>query len=335
MTEDAPPQADARGGHSTVAVIAALLANLGIAVAKFIGFLITGASSMLAEAFHSVADSGNQAMLLFGSRLARREPDPSHPFGHGRVRYFAAFLVAVVLFTLGSLFSLYEGYQKLRRPHELESPAVALAILAVALLLEGLSLRTAVRQANPLRGEQGWWSFIRTTKEPELAVVLLEDTAAELGLSFALVGVGLAAITGDPLYDGLGTLAIGALLGVVAIVLGIEMYSLLVGEAASPEEQATIRHTIASTPGIARLIQLRTMHLSPEELLVVARVEPQPDLSADDAAKVIDEAQARLRREVPSARIIYLEPDLPEAPAAGDGDGGVAGELRPTRTPEP
>jgi cation diffusion facilitator family transporter len=302
------------GGHGTRAVIAALLANLGIAVAKFVGFLLTGASSMLAEAFHSVADSGNQTMLLIGGRLARRGPDPDHQFGHGSVRYFAAFLVAVVLFTLGSLFSLYEGYQKLRHPHELETPSVALAILAVALLLEGLSLRTAVREANPLRGDQSWWSFIRTTKKPELAVVLLEDTAAEVGLSLAFVGVGLAALTGDPLFDALGTLAIGALLGVVAVVLGIEMYSLLVGEAASPEEQAAIRRTLASIPGIARVLRLRTMHLGPDELLVVGSIEMDQQLSASDAAGVIDQAQARLEEAVPNARIIYLEPQLPTNP---------------------
>jgi cation diffusion facilitator family transporter len=302
------------GGHGTRAVIAALLANLGIAVAKFVGFALTGASSMLAEAFHSVADSGNQAMLLVGGRLARRGPDPDHQFGHGSVRYFAAFLVAVVLFTLGSLFSLYEGYQKLRHPHELETPSVALAILAVALLLEGLSLRTAVREANPLRGDQSWWSFIRTTKKPELAVVLLEDTAAEVGLSFAFIGVGLAALTGDPLFDALGTLAIGALLAVVAVVLGIEMYSLLVGEAASPEEQEAIRRTLASIPGIARVLRLRTMHLGPDELLVVGSIEMDQQLSASDAAGVIDQAQARLEEAVPNARIIYLEPQLPTTP---------------------
>src|SRR5829696_5831916 len=279
--------AEGGSGHASGAVIAALLANLGIAVAKFVGFLLTGASSMLAEAFHSVADSGNQAMLIVGGRVAERAPDRQHPFGHGRARFFAAFLVAVILFTLGSLFSLYEGYQKLRHPHELESPGVALAILAIALLLEGLSLRTAVREANPLRGDQSWWSFIRTTKKPELAVVLLEDTAAEVGLSFAFIGVGLAALTGDPLFDAFGTLAIGALLAVVAVVLGIEMYSLLVGEAASPREQAAIRQTLAATPGIAQLVQLHTMHLGPDELLVVAKVELDPDLSADNVARVI------------------------------------------------
>jgi cation diffusion facilitator family transporter len=314
MSERAEAGGHAAGGHSTRAVLAALLANLGIAAAKFIGWLLTGSSSMLAEGFHSVADSGNQVMLLLGGRLARRGPDPAHPFGHGAARFFAAFLVAVVLFTLGSLFSLFEGYQKLRHPHELESPVVALAILAVALVLEGLSLRTAVRQANPLRGDQSWWSFIRTTKQPELAVVILEDTAAELGLSFAFVGVGLAALTGDPLYDALGTLAIGALLAVVAVVLGMEMYSLLVGEAASPQEQAAIRRVLASIPGIDRLLQLRTMYLSPDELLVAAKVEMDPALSASDAAQVIDRAEARLRETVPSARVVYLEPDLPVAP---------------------
>jgi cation diffusion facilitator family transporter len=312
--ERAESDAHAGGGRGTRAVLAALLANLGIATAKFIGWGVTGSSSMLAEGFHSVADSGNQVMLMVGARLARRGPDPHHQFGHGAVRFFAAFLVAVVMFTLGSLFSLYEGYQKLRHPHELATPGVALAILAVALVLEGLSLRTAVREATPLRGEQSWWSFIRTTKKPELAVVLLEDSAAELGLSFAFVGVGVAALTGDALFDALGTLAIGALLGVVAVVLAMEMYSLLVGEAASPQEQAAIRRTLASISGIARLLQLRTMHLGPDELLVVAKVEMDPKLSASETARVIDEAQARLREVVPSARVVYLEPDLPAAP---------------------
>ena len=301
------------GGHGTRAVIAALLANLGIAAAKLVGFLLTGASSMLAEAFHSVADSGNQAMLIAGGRVAERGPDRQHPFGHGRVRYFAAFLVAVVLFTLGSLFSLYEGFEKLRHPHELESAGVAIAILVVALVLEGLSLRTAVREADPLRGQQSWWSFIRTTKKPELAVVLLEDTAAEFGLAFALAGIGLAAVTGDPVWDALGTLAIGALLAVVAVVLGIEMYSLLVGEAASPEEQAAIRQAILSTGGVAGLVQLRTLHLGPDDVLVVGGLQLDREQSADDAARVIDQAEARVREALPKARIIYLEPDLPAA----------------------
>jgi cation diffusion facilitator family transporter len=252
--------------------------------------------------------------------VAERAPDRQHPFGHGRVRYFAAFLVAVVLFTLGSLFSLYEGYDKLRHPHELESVGIAVAILGVALVLEGLSLRTAVREATPLRGDQSWWSFIRSTKKPELAVVLLEDTAAEAGLVFALAGVGLAAVTGDPMWDALGTLAIGAVLAVVAVVLGIEMYSLLVGEAASPSEQEAIREAILSTDGVAKLVQLRTMHLGPDDLLVVGGLEIDGARSAADTAAVIDAAQDRVRDVLPSARVIYLEPDLPAAvPEAADG----------------
>jgi cation diffusion facilitator family transporter len=305
--------AEQGGAKVSGAVIAALLANLGIAVAKFVGFLLTGASSMLAEALHSVADSGNQATLIVGGRVAERGPDRQHPFGHGRVRFFAAFLVAVILFTLGSLFSLYEGYEKLRHPHELESAGVAIAILVVALVLEGLSLRTAVREADPLRGNQSWWSFIRTTKKPELAVVLLEDTAAEVGLSFALVGVGLAALTGEPTWDALGTLAIGVLLAVVAVVLGMEMYSLLVGEAVSPEQQTAIREAILTTDGVARLVQLRTMHLGPDDVLVVGGIEIDQARSAADAAEVIDRCQARVREALPTARIIYLEPDLPAA----------------------
>jgi cation diffusion facilitator family transporter len=305
--------AEGGSGHGTRAVIAALLANLGIAVAKLVGFALTGSSSMLAEAFHSVADSGNQATLIVGGRVAERAPDRQHPFGHGGARFFAAFLVAVILFTLGSLFSLYEGYDKLRHPHELESIGIAVAILVIALVLEGLSLRTAVGEATPLRGDQSWWSFIRTTKKPELAVVLLEDTAAELGLSFAFLGVGLATLTHDPVWDAFGTLAIGALLAVVAVVLGIEMYSLLLGEAASPSQQEVIRQAILGTERVAQVVQLRTMHLGPDEVLVVGGLELDPELSADDAARVIDQAQARVREALPSARVIYLEPDLPSA----------------------
>jgi cation diffusion facilitator family transporter len=305
-------QTDAHGGgHGTRAVVAALLANLGIAVAKFVGFALTGASSMLAEAFHSVADSGNQAVLLGGGRLARRGPDETHQFGHGSTRFFAAFLVAVVLFTLGALFSLYEGVDKLRHPHELESPLIAIGILVVAIVLEGFSLRTAVQESAPFKGEQSWWSFIRTTKKPELAVVLLEDAAALLGLVFALVGICLAALTHDPLYDALGTLAIGALLAVVAVVLAIEMHSLLIGEAASPPEQRAIREAIASTPGIANLVHLRTRYLSPDELLVVGAIEMDPSLPASQVPVAIDEAEARLRKVVPGARVVYLEPEVP------------------------
>jgi cation diffusion facilitator family transporter len=311
MAEHAGTGAHAEGGHGTRAVVAALLANLGIAVAKFVGFALTGASSMLAEALHSVADSGNQAVLLGGARLARRRPTEKHQFGYGSTRFFAAFLVAVVLFTLGALFSFSEGYEKLGHPHELESPVIAIGILVVAIVLETFSLRTAVQESLPFKGEQSWWSFIRTTKKPELAVVLLEDTAALLGLVLALAGICLAAVTGDPLWDALGTLAIGALLAVVAVILAIEMHSLLIGEAASPPEQRAIREAITSTPGIASLVHLRTKYLSPDELLVVGSIEMDQSLAASQVPVAIDEAQLRLRRAVPGARVVYLEPEVP------------------------
>jgi divalent metal cation (Fe/Co/Zn/Cd) transporter len=232
-----------------------------------------------------------------------------------------------VLFTLGALFSLYEGFDKLRHPHELESPIIAIGILVVAFVLEGFSLRTAVNESVPFKGEQSWWSFIRTTKKPELAVVLLEDTAALLGLVFALVGICLAAVTHDPVYDAIGTLAIGALLAVVAVVLAIEMHSLLIGEAASPPEQRAIRDAITSTPGIANLVHLRTRYLSPDELLVVGSIEMDPSLSGSQVPVAIDEAEARLRKVVPGARVVYLEPEVP----AGAGSSPAAQEF-PTET---
>ena len=220
---------------STRAIIAALIANAGIAVAKFVGFLITGSSSMLAESVHSVADTSNQGLLLLGQRQSRREADPLHQFGYGRSRYFYSFVVAMVLFTLGSVFALYEGYHKISHPAELTSPIVAIAILVVAICLEGYSFRTAVKESRPLKGSGSWWRFIRNSRNPELPVVLLEDTGALVGLLFALAGVGLTMLTGEPVWDGVGTIAIGVLLGVIAVVLMIEMHSLLIGEGATGE----------------------------------------------------------------------------------------------------
>ena len=180
------------GGESTGAILAAFLANVGIAVAKFAGFVITGSSSLLAEAIHSVADSSNQGLLVLGGRQAKAAPDTLHQFGHGRVRYFWAFVVAVVLFSLGGLFSVYEGYHKIRDPHEIDSPGVAIAILVVAMALEGFALRTAVRHATPHRGKRSWTRYIREARTPELPVLLLEDSGALVGLSCALSGVLLA-----------------------------------------------------------------------------------------------------------------------------------------------
>jgi cation diffusion facilitator family transporter len=221
---------------STRAILAAFLANLGIALVKFVAFLFTGAASMLAESIHSVADTGNQALLALGGRSGRRAPTAEHPFGFGRERYFWAFLVAVVLFTLGSLFALFEGYEKLRHPHQIESPGWAFGALLVAIALESWSLRTAVHEAGKVRAGQSWWAFIRRSKSPELPVVLLEDVGALLGLGCALIGVSLAVVTGQSRFDAVGSIAIGLLLGVIAVVLGTEMRSLLIGEAATRAE---------------------------------------------------------------------------------------------------
>ena len=249
-------------------------ANLAIAVAKFVGFLITGSSAMLAESVHSVADSGNQGLLLLGGKKAEKAADDEHPFGYGRERYFWAFVVALVLFTLGGLFSLYEGFHKLQEASEgggLDSPLVAIGILVFALLAEGYSFRTAVREARPLKGQQSWWGFIRTAKSPELPVVLLEDFGALIGLALAIVGVVLSAVTGDLVYDALGTLAIGLLLIVIAVVLVLEMRGLLLGEGAAPGQVAAVRAALVGD-GIDRVLHLKTMHLGPEELLVAAKV---------------------------------------------------------------
>jgi cation diffusion facilitator family transporter len=298
------------------AIVAALLANLGIAVAKFLAFLATGAASMLAEAVHSVADTGNQGLLILGGARARRAPTPEHPFGHGRERYFWAFVVALVLFSLGSLFAISEGVAKLRHPHQIESPGWAIGVLCLALLLESWSLRTAVREANRVRLGSSWWEFVRRAKSPELPVVLLEDLGALLGLLFALVGVVLAMWSGDPRFDAWGSIAIGLLLGVIALVLAIEMKSLLIGEGASPKAQASIREAIESAPGVQRLIHLRTLHIGPDELLVGAKVEFDPEFAAAQVAEAIDALEERVRAGVPAARVMYVEPDVHRARSA-------------------
>jgi cation diffusion facilitator family transporter len=291
------------------AIAAAFLANLGIAAAKTLAFAVTGAASLLAEAIHSVADTGNQGLLFLGGRRAARAPTEQHPFGFGRERYFWSFVVALVLFSLGSVFALVEGVDKLIHPHTIEQPAWAFAVLGVAVVLETLSIRTAIREATPTRGDRSWWAFIRETKSPEIPVVLLEDFGALIGLGFALIGVALATITDQGEFDAIGSIAIGLLLGAIATVLAIETKSLLIGEAATPEEQSAIRAVIDGSPEISRLIHLRTEHLGPDDLLVAAKAEFTA-ASVDELAGAIDTVEARLREVVPKARVVYFEPDV-------------------------
>lgn len=297
-------------GGGSKAIVAAFLANMGIAVAKFVGFIVTGSSSMLAESIHSVADSGNQALLVLGNKRARRERDVKHPFGHGRERYFWAFIVALVLFTLGATFSIYEGIHKLQHPEQLEDAQWAIGILLVAIGLEAVSFRTAIGESNLVRGDQGWATFIRRSRAPELPVVLLEDFGALIGLALALCGVGLTVVTDDPMWDAIGTICIGTLLGVIAIVLATEMKSLLMGETATIEDQAKILDAIEDAPAVVSVIYVRTQHLGPDDILVGAKLDLDHGLNTTGIADAIDDIEARIRSAVPIATTIFIEPDI-------------------------
>jgi cation diffusion facilitator family transporter len=299
------------------AIVAALLANLGIALTKFVAFAFSGSSSMLAEGVHSIADTGNQALLLLGGSRAKKRADSSHPFGYGRERYVYAFVVSIVLFSVGGVFSVYEGIDKLQHSHELQYPWLPIIVLVVAIVLESLSFRTAIRESNHTRGNQSWVAFIRHSKAPELPVVLLEDFAALIGLVFAFFGVGLTIITSNSVFDAIGTMAIGVLLIAVAIVLGIETKSLLVGEGASAKDEAAIRDAINSHKEVEALIHIKTLYLGPDELLVAAKVAFAPSRKLADLANSINAVEASIRAVVPIARVIYIEPDVyqPRSPA--------------------
>ncbi|MFE6601781.1 cation diffusion facilitator family transporter [Streptomyces albidoflavus] len=316
----------ASGG--TKAIVAALSANLAIAVAKFVAFLFSGSSSMLAESVHSLADSGNQGLLLLGGKRAKRQATPEHPFGYGRERYIYAFLVSIVLFSVGGMFAIYEGYEKIKHPHELEHWYWPVGVLVFAIIAEAFSFRTAIKESNPLRGKQSWSQFIRRAKAPELPVVLLEDFGALVGLILALGGVGLALATGDGVWDGIGTLCIGVLLIVIAIVLAAETKSLLLGESAGLDEVRKIEAVLVDGDTVTRVIHMRTLHLGPEELLVAAKLAVQHDDTAAEVAAAINAAEARIREAVPIARAIYLEPDIYDEAAAAQG-------TNPAMTPSP
>ncbi|MFF3843559.1 cation diffusion facilitator family transporter [Streptomyces sp. NPDC001930] len=307
----------ASGG--TKAIVAALAANLAIAVAKFVAFLFSGSSSMLAESVHSLADSGNQGLLLLGGKKAQREATPQHPFGYGRERYIYAFLVSIVLFSVGGMFAIYEGYEKIKHPHPIEAWYWPVGVLVFAIIAESFSFRTAIKESNLIRGGLTWTQFVRRAKAPELPVVLLEDLGALVGLILALGGVGLALLTGDGVWDGIGTLCIGILLIAIAIVLAAETKSLLLGESAGIEDVRKIEAAVVDGETVTRLIHMRTLHLGPEELLVAAKIAVEHDDSAGDVANAINRAEERIRAAVPIARVIYLEPDVYKETAAPNG----------------
>ncbi|MFG2548107.1 cation diffusion facilitator family transporter [Streptomyces sp. NPDC048594] len=322
----------ASGG--TKAIVAALLANLSIAVAKFVAFLFSGSSSMLAESVHSLADSGNQGLLLLGGKRAQREATPQHPFGYGRERYIYAFLVSIVLFSLGGMFALYEGYEKIKHPHEIEHWYWPVGVLVFAIIAEAFSFRTAIKESNTLRGKKSWKEFVRHAKAPELPVVLLEDLGALVGLVLALGGVGLALLTGDGVWDGIGTLCIGVLLVLIALVLAVETKSLLLGEAAGTEAVQQIEAAIVAGDTVTGVIHMRTLHLGPEELLVAAKIAVRHDGTATEIASAIDAAESRIRDAVPIARVIYLEPDIYSESEAAKGADPEATPGGPATPPE-
>nr|WP_221376644.1 cation diffusion facilitator family transporter [Actinoplanes polyasparticus] len=299
----------AEGG--TKAIVAALVANLGIAATKFVAWLLTSSSSMLAESIHSVADSGNQLLLLLGGKRAKKQATPEHPFGYGRERYIYAFIVSIVLFSLGGLFALYEAWHKISEPHPIESwQWVPIVVLLFAIGLETYSFRTAIRESNRTRGNTSWVDFVRRAKAPELPVVLLEDSGALLGLIFAFFGVALTLITGNGVWDGVGTAAIGLLLVGIAAILAVETKSLLLGEGADPEATRRIEAAVLAGEGIERIIHMKTLHLGPEELLVAVKIAVPGSERADEVARHIDETEIRIREAVPIARVIYIEPDI-------------------------
>ena len=302
------------------AIIAAFLANLGIAISKFVAFALTGAASMLAEAIHSLADTGNQGLLMLGGKRSRRPADDVHPFGYGTLRYFWAFVVALVLFSVGGLFAIFEGIEKLRNPHELDDPRIAIGVLLVSVVLESFSLRTALRESASERRGKSILQFVRRTKIPELAVVVLEDIGALVGLTFALAGVVLASVLDEARWDAAGSLAIGVLLVAIAILLAIEMASLLVGEAAAPEVVDRMRVILAGHSEVTRVIALRTQHVGPDDIMVNTKLEFDPTLTVARLADVVNELEVELRAAVPKARTIFIEPDVFRAPATDSAD---------------
>ena len=296
----------ATGGTRTI--VTALIANFTISIAKFFGFVITSSSAMLAEAVHSLADTSNQALLLLGKKRSKKSPSAERPFGFGRERFFWAFVVSIVLFSLGSMYAVYEGIEKIRHPHEIESLWWALAILLFAMVMEAYAFQTAVKESRLYKGNHSWKSFIRRSRIPELPVVLLEDFGALMGLVFAFVCVLIADVTGNAVWDGIGTLSIGVLLGLIAIILAIETKSLLIGEGALPEQSMRIENAIISSPEVSSLIDMRTEYLGPETLLVAAKIEFSGETSPSDISADVDTIENRIREVEPLAKIIYLEP---------------------------
>lgn len=311
------------------AVLAAFLANVGIGISKFIAFIFTGSSAMLAEAVHSVADSSNQVLLYMGSRKAKKAPTRDHPFGFGRAHFLYAFMVSIVLFSLGGAFAMYEGVHKIIEPKSIDAPLVAYAVLIIAVILEGSALRTALKEAKTFKPKgQDWWEFLRRTKSVNHIVLALEDSAALIGLSFALLGVTLSIVTANPVWDGVATLFIGVLLASVAIILFREVQSLLIGESVNALSERTMRKIAMSVDSVNQVVDLKTLYTGPSEIFIAMKITVDEDKDIREISEAIDTIEAKLRHVFPIARLIYIEPDYYKSKKEQrESDAAIASEI--------
>jgi cation diffusion facilitator family transporter len=308
--------------HSSKKVVMlALGANFGIAIAKGVAFVFTKSSAMLAEAIHSLADTGNQLLLLLGMSRAAQPPDDRHPFGYKMESYFWSFIVAIMLFSLGGLFALYEGWHKLHEVQEalaagkhtpMANPGIAIGVLAVSILLEGYSWYAATKEVNRLRGDQGMLSFIESSKSTEIIVIWMEDTGALIGLILALVGVVLVLVTGNPYFDVYSTFAIGVLMVSIAFFVARETKSLLIGEGATKEDVQKMSELAENAEGVNELLSMRTMQLGEDEILVAMKIQWTPGLEIGEVAQLTNALEAKIREAVPKARYLFVEPDVLE-----------------------
>lgn len=310
------PRSNTTSSHeSKRAIFTALAANVGIAISKFIAFLLTGATSLLAESVHSLVDSSNQILLLVGSHQSKRKATRAHPFGYGRAHFLYAFIVSIVLFSMGGMFAIYEGIHKIQEPTVINQVIIAYAVIVLSMIFEGAALRTALREARSFKPKsQSWWTFLQETKSINHIVLALEDSAALIGLTIAGLGVTLSYVTGNPVWDGVSTLLIGALLICVAVVLFREAQSLLIGEAADAATERKIRKTTLEIKDIDRVVDLKTLYTGPQELFIAMKVTVGRNDEAHAISRAIDEVEARLRQEFPIARLIYIEPDIYKSP---------------------
>ena len=290
------------------AVLYALGANSGILIAKGVAAAITGSSAMLAEAIHSAADCGNQVLLLFGMKDARRAPDATHPLGYGRAVYFWAFLVAVLLFTLGGMFSIYEGWHKLHQTEPITNPGIAIGVLLIAIVLEAFSLAGCIREIRKVSGTRSLWRFFRTSRNSELIVILGEDIAALAGLVLALLAVTVAFASGNPIYDALGSMAVGALLVVVAVLLSVEIKAMITGESAEAETEHAIRAFLTARPEVAEVYKLLTLQLG-EGIMLAVKARMAETARAGAVIDAINRVEADLRTAFPALQWIFFEPD--------------------------